>query len=111
MEWAFAIAILVALSIVAIIMIPCFLFFRGWRLRVLPGIGAFASAIVAVSLGLVFTGWLLVGPGHPDSDDWRSFVVTNAIIASVAGLPGALLGLVIGLLIERRMPPKNLAKR
>lgn len=107
MDWAPAVAILVALSVVATIMIPCFLFFRGWRLRVLPGIGAFALAIVAVSLGIVFTGWLLVGPGHPDSGDWIGFVVTNAIIASVAGIPGALLGLVIGLLIERKMPPKN----
>jgi hypothetical protein len=107
MGWAPAIASLVALLVAAILLMPCFLFFRCWRLRLLPGLGAFVLAIAAVNLGLVFTGWLLVGPGHPDSADWTNFVITNAIIASVGGIPGGLCGLVIGLLIERRIPPQQ----
>lgn len=107
MEWAPAVANLVVLFVVAILVTPCVLFFRGWRLRVLPGLGAFLLAFLAVNMAFVFTGWMLVGPDHPNSSDWASFVVANVIIASVGGIPGGLFGLVIGLLKERRIPPQQ----
>ena len=106
---ALTVAILVALAVVAILMIPCFLYLRDWRLRVLPGVVALVSATVAVIFGrLVFTGWALYNNGRPpDLGCWTGFVIINAIIAVAAGSPGGLLGLAIGLAIERRRSPKK----
>ena len=101
-EWGPSIAVFTALSVVAIILLPCFFFFRGWKFRVLPGCGALVLALPAVAFGFgFFTGWFLVGPGHPNSDDWMGFVILNVIIAAAAGIPGGLAGLVVALLLER----------
>jgi len=102
------VAILVALSVVAILMIPWFHFVSSRRSRLFLGISASVLAIMAVSLAdLSFTRWALYDGGHgrsPESaplDQWLVFAAINAIIAAVAGMVGGLLGLAVALFIER----------
>ena len=100
-EWGETIAVFVGLSVVAILMVPCVFILRRWIFILLPGICASVTTLSGVCLGYMFTGWLLVGPGHPNSNDWQEFIFFNVIIAAGTGIPGALLGLVIALLVER----------
>ena len=103
---ALAATIFVALSVVAMLMIPCFYFFRGWKLKVLPAVGTSALAIAAVILGLMaFTRWALyTGGGRrpPGLSEWFEFIVINAILAAVAAVPGGFLGLALGWAIKRK---------
>jgi len=105
--WILAVAILVALSVVALFMIPWCRFFQGWR-RFFPGAGALVSAIMAVSLAdLSFTRWALYDGGGGRSpelaplSDWLVFAAVNAVISAVAGVVGGLIGFVVALLIEK----------
>ncbi len=104
-----AVAIFVALLVVAILMIPCFYISRRRETRVLAGVGASMFAIAAVVYGdLAFTRWALYDGGHGRSPgtaplkDWLVFAAINAVLAIVGSIPGGVLGLAIGLLIERR---------
>ena len=106
----FAAMIFVAVATAAIVTIPWFLFFRTWRFRFLPGTGASVLGISAVIFpGLIFTGWPLYAGGHgarPEVEHWIGFVIINTIIAVAAGIPGGCLGIVIALVMERRMSPQ-----
>jgi len=102
------VAVLVALSVVAILMIPWFRFVSSRRSRLFLGISAAVLAIMAVSLADVsFTRWCLYDGGHgrsPESaplDQWLVFAAINALIATVAGIVGGLLGLAVAWFIER----------
>ena len=108
LPWVLAVSILVALSDVAILMIPWFRFVLSRRFRILSCVGALVLTLMAVMFAdLSFTRWALYDGGHgrsPESapmDKWLSFVAINAIIATIAGIVGGLLGLVVALLIER----------
>jgi hypothetical protein len=100
------VAILVALGVVGILTIPWFSFFRGWKLRVLPVVGASVLAVAAVIYGaLAFTGWALYTGGggrRPGLSEWLMFAAINAILAAAAAIPGGSLGLVIGRAIRAK---------
>ena len=107
-------AILVALGVVALLMIPwCFLF-KAWKSRFLPAIGASVFAIAAVLWGLMaFTKWALYDGGHgrpPEQapwENWLKFAAINAMLAVAAAIPGGFLGRVTVWLIGRKTPPND----
>jgi hypothetical protein len=106
---ALAVAIFVALAVVAAAMTPCFFLFRSRNIWALASTVASLFAITAVILGLkMFTFWALYdgGHGHPLSkaplDQWGGFMAINAILAAGAGIPGGIVGAILGHLICRR---------
>jgi hypothetical protein len=46
---------------------------------------------LAVALGYVFTGWLLVRPDGPTALDYAAFAGASALLAAVGALPGLLI--------------------
>jgi hypothetical protein len=99
MIWGDAIVILVTLSVMAIIISPSFFMFRESNLKILPVAGAFAIGTLTVCCGLP-----LVSMGFAiDRIDRFGFQISIfAIAGTVGGVPGALAGYVVALLIERR---------
>jgi hypothetical protein len=98
-----AVAVLVALAVVAILMIPYAHFFRGRKMRISTAVGATVFAVSAVILGeLAFTRWALYDGGHgrppgkAPLSDWLAFAAINAILAAVSAIPGGVMGSVIG---------------
>jgi hypothetical protein len=95
------------IAILTILPVPMGLFFllNGRVRKVLASAGALGTAGLSVCVASNITGWMLVGPGHPNSDDWIGFIVINAIIGAVTAFPGGLIGLIIGNLIDGRKSP------
>jgi hypothetical protein len=105
MGTALLIANLVGLAVVAILVIPCLLFFRGWTFRVLPALGALFPTLLAMTFGLVVTGLAVAHPRLENAGTQTStFVLINAVLAAAVAIPGGLVGLFIAWLIERGKP-------
>ncbi|HEV8071979.1 MAG TPA: hypothetical protein VGP76_29965 [Planctomycetaceae bacterium] len=100
------VAILSALSVVAILMIPCYRLVRTPQARVASAVGASLLAIAAVIVGdLAFTRWALYNNGRPATlDQWIGFAIVNAIIGAVAALPGGWMGFVVGRALDNALP-------
>jgi hypothetical protein len=113
-----AVAIGVALLVVAVLMIPCFGFFRSRPVRIGAAFGAGLFAVAAVIWGdLAFTRWALYDGGHgrppgmAPLSDWLVFAGINAILTAGAGIPGGALGMVVGYvrsqLLRRSLRPAS----
>jgi hypothetical protein len=89
MTFHFAIALLVMLSVLAIIITSSFFLFSDWKLKVFPGCGALAMATLFYFYLTVF--WL--APWLPPP---------TLCSLALGGILGGLAGLVVALLIERR---------
>jgi hypothetical protein len=103
-----AVAISVAIGVVALLMIPCFRYFRSRRVRIWATFLAGLFALLAVVYGdLAFTRWALYdgGHGHPlrvaPINQWLNFAAINALLALVAGMVGGGLGILIGKVTRR----------
>ncbi len=101
----FAVAIVVALAVTGLVMIPVCFVLRNLTSKILTAVGASLFAIAAVVWGaMAFTGWALYTGGHgvpPGLAEWLGFAAINAILALGAGIPGGALGMVIGAVAKR----------
>jgi hypothetical protein len=71
--------------------------------RFLGGALALAGSGLAVGLGFVFTGWLLVNPSGPGLGEWLAFLGASAFLAALGALPG----LAVGVVLARINRPKD----
>jgi hypothetical protein len=65
------------------------------------GAMALVGGGLAVGVGFVFTGWLLVGPGEPSAGQWAAFLGASAVLAILGAIPGLVLGLVVSRINKR----------